>query len=781
MNCLKKIILVPCLIATVFSFSQNRTSENKIGFWLEDEAGLPCFNYVGNLPFKCKTPSGLDVKIPEDPYFLLGNYRLTLFSHVSGEYELITGQRDWGRLNQGDDPNSGLNSSSIDVLNSNHETITGYQLTGMNSVATDASKCKRIFGTGFAKYQYSLDKISCSRVISVNPSSTPYNGLSAFLLTVKIKNNSSKTINLVYNESVTANYETMQQHGLETKDKKVKYVNTVSYDPNLNILKADIIGSSDDPLQFPTKESNSLYDGYPPSLFFKALSKTTVLKEIDEGTRNKFTSQTTLSLLPNEEKKLEFIVGYAFENSFSDIDKICQGMQEINPFLVNKVSKDKFISEAAFTNDWFKILPKLVNETDKTLKQEMIWHAYTLEAMATYNDFYKEVIIPQGTLYDYDWGIRASARDNFQHALPLIYSNPALAKSVLKYMMKRIAPNGEVKLEEGGYGFSSSRCYFTSDQQLYFFLLISEYLRITKDYDFLLETSEYYPAHNMPKVTGIDVIEKTFTYLRDEVGVGSHGLIKLLNSDWSDAVYYIKNVQYNRVLFLGESHMNSAMAISIMANLIPILENVKTLPEFSTSEKQLNNLSKSMTMFRTGVLNAFMKDLGDRTFPRRMYFNRKAYGEENMFLEPQGFTLQIPELAVERKRTLYEEMKKRVYKGEKLGARQQQTPEFDDPAFDYGSREDGGFWYALNGPVICGVAEFDKPEALKLLKMMSFDNFAKCYPNYWSSYWSASDNIESCLIPTEGLADQTTFHWTFPVFCAHPHAWLLYCYYKIKE
>ena len=126
-------------------------------------------------------------------------------------------------------------------------------------------------------------------------------------------------------------------------------------------------------------------------------------------------------------------------------------------------------------------------------------------------------------------------------------------------------------------------------------------------------------------------------------------------------------------------------------------------------------------------------------------------------------------------------MKKRVYKGEKLGARQQQTPEFDDPAFDYGSREDGGFWYALNGPVICGVAEFDKPEALKLLKMMSFDNFAKCYPNYWSSYWSASDNIESCLIPTEGLADQTTFHWTFPVFCAHPHAWLLYCYYKIKE
>jgi len=36
------------------------------------------------------------------------------------------------------------------------------------------------------------------------------------------------------------------------------------------------------------------------------------------------------------------------------------------------------------------------------------------------------------------------------------------------------------------------------------------------------------------------------------------------------------------------------------------------------------------------------------------------------------------------------------------------------------------------------------------------------------------------LIPTEGLPDQT---WTFfesPVYCAHAHAWPLYCYYRLR-
>jgi cellobiose phosphorylase len=274
-------------------------------------------------------------------------------------------------------------------------------------------------------------------------------------------------------------------------------------------------------------------------------------------------------------------------------------------------------------------------------------------------------------------------------------------------------------------------------------------------------------------------VKNCFTFLRDEIGTGQHGLIRLMNSDWNDAIYYIEKAPYNRVLYSGESHMNSAMAISIFQNLIPELKSAENRTALASLEPQIRETCESMEKYRSSVLDAFLKDLGNRVFPRRMYFNGKTYGEDNMFLEPQGYTLMINELSKERKQALYSEMKKRVYAGEKLGAREQQTPEFEDKEFDKGSRENGGFWWALNGPVILGVAQFDKTEAMRLLKNMTFANFAKAFPHYWSSYWSAADNVESSLIPEEGLPDQTDNYSDEPVFCAHPHAWILYCYYVI--
>ena len=132
-------------------------------------------------------------------------------------------------------------------------------------------------------------------------------------------------------------------------------------------------------------------------------------------------------------------------------------------------------------------------------------------------------------------------------------------------------------------------------------------------------------------------------------------------------------------------------------------------------------------------------------------------------------------------RKLFAEMQRRIYAGEKLGAREQEAPQFDDPEFDKGSRENGGFWYALNGPVIIGVNRFDHEEAKRLLYRMSLKNSRTCFPDYWPGYWSACDQAESSLIPTEGLPDQSLYYWRQPIYCAHPHAWILYCWYRLNE
>ena len=742
-----------------------KSQNNQIGNWQIDADKMPCFEYTGNLPFTAVDKAGTKVKLPEDPWFILGNYRMNLFTHVSGEYELVCGQRGWGRVNIGDRPNSGANQASISIRNLKKT----YALTGMKSLATDYSSCKRLFGCGYADYQYKTNELECKRTLSVKPSSTPYNGIPAFAISVEIRNTSRKVLEINYTESITANYQCIEEQRKPDAEKKVKYSHSVRDNQNDQLGVVDIKASSDDPLHFNSRDEMSMLDGFPPSVFLAITSGSGKINTNKLLKGIELAGNFDFKLKPGESRVLRLVSGFSFDPAIENINHIVAEMS-VSP-----------TNSGTFIQDWKKQLPLFSEEQDPVLKREMTWNAYILEAMAKYSEYYGETKIPQGTVYDYDWGMHASARDNLQHALPTVYYNPDLAKSTLRYLMKRTTPWGEIRLIEFGNGYSNASSYFTSDQQLFFFLLMAEYLRVTKDYAFLQEDVQFFPARNMPNVKVVDVLDQMFRFLRDEVGIGQHGLVRLMNSDWNDAVFYIVNAPYNRSLYTGESHMNSAMAVSILDNLIPSIEKFGNSPSGVGSQSHSQHLAGSMQLFRQNVYIAFMKELGDRKFSKRMYYNGESYGDDNMFLEPQGYLLQFKDLSVERKKVLFDEMKKRVYTGEKLGAREQQKPQFVDDGFDPGSRENGGFWYALNGPVVIGLSTFDKTEAIKMLKMMTFNNFSRNFPQYWTSYWSTADNIESSLIRVEGLPDQT---WTYadqPVFCAHPHAWPLYCYYRIKE
>lgn len=756
------------LLSGMELYAKSGGQDFPVGYWGEDTSGLPCFYYTGSLPAICLEPDGKAAKVPEDPWFLLGNYQLTLFTHVSGAYELITGQRAWGRMNQGEGVNTGDNAAVVMLMDANGGVKECIRLVGMDSEAADAAVCRRNFGCGFAQYIYTLPNLQIERTMSVAPSFSIDGGVSAFLLTVRIKNTGKDMLRLKYEESVLANYVPIQFQ--RQKEYPLTYSNEYVVDSSNKVVKADVKASSADPLMIPSVQSMAMYDGYPPSLFIKLLSDGGVAYDAT-GRLEAFSS---LTLGKKEEKVITMVIGFSFDEEMAAIDKMAQE-------LLDQQGTAKQAT-GAFSAQWLKVLPALEQEKDMELRQEMRWHAYNLEAMATYSTFYKETKIPQGTIYDYYWGQHASARDNFQHALPLIYYNPLLAKSVLRYMAKRTTSWGEIRLVEYGNGYAENMVYNTSDQQLFFFMLLGEYLRVTGDYSFLDEEINFFPCGSGGKGTMLDCVERCFLYLKNNVGIGAHGLVRLLNSDWNDNVFVAMKAPYNTVIYSGESHMNTAMAICILGNLIPQLGAYQGKEQDVDRNAQAGKVIESMKLYRQAVNDAFMADLGDRTFSRRMYFNGEPIGSQNMFLEPQSYMLQIQELPATRKKALYEEMQKRVYANEKLGARQQQTPEFSAPGLENGSRENGGFWYSLNGPAIVGVATFDKDEAWKLLRKMTFSNYAKQFPQYWTSYWSASDNVESFLMKEEeGLPDQSIDYAVIPVYCAHPHAWILYCYYRLNE
>ncbi|MBV9214393.1 MAG: hypothetical protein JOZ25_12200, partial [Actinobacteria bacterium] len=74
------------------------------------------------------------------------------------------------------------------------------------------------------------------------------------------------------------------------------------------------------------------------------------------------------------------------------------------------------------------------------LSRELQWDAYTLRSGATYEDCQGRHIISQGGYYQYDTGFQGAFRDPLQHILPIIYSDPALARDVLIYSAQEQPP-----------------------------------------------------------------------------------------------------------------------------------------------------------------------------------------------------------------------------------------------------------------------------------------------------------------------------------------------------
>jgi cellobiose phosphorylase len=734
-----------------------------MGAWFDDALGLPGYRYTGPLrvPENAEQTHGDSewrkaaenrALLPDDPVFLLGNYRLTLFAHASGRYQIVTAERAWGRLNDGDHPWTGANEATVEFAGQKHALI------GLDAPAAEsAEKC---FGVGFARYRYDLSSgVKAVRKLSVLPSTKPGDGTSAFLVQVSLSNTSEAPVEVRYTETTRARYRQLfaewatEQHDVEYAPREARRMGsqTVAVDFNVHPRHR---------MAFPPAGQMSCLEQFPPSLFVQ--SRSTELQPYsgqDGSGHSSIGVSGKMVLSPGEEKVFSFVVGYTRDASAGSIDALTGRLN---------VGGSKALDLAsAYREGWLKAVPHFAAEADKSLRREMRWNAAVMEQMACWREYYDETIQPEGTVYEYIWGVVASSRDQAQHALPLCHTNPALARSTLRYILKRTLPDGEVKLNDQGFGWVPSGAQQTSDQQLFFFLLLAEYLRVTGDASILTESIEYYPRNCAGKDTGLAHVRQAFVFVRDRVGVGAHGIMRRWNSDWNDMFFFWPTTKpYARLFDSGESLMNSGMAIVILGDLSKQIERLG-IPD-------AQELVAAMREYRTDQYGAWLRDLGDRAFPRRAWEDYKtSLGDDNMWLEPQGFALLIPEFPVERKKRLYGELERRLLDGEPMGARQIENP-VDQPGTPMGTRENGGFWYALNGPMILGLASFDRDAAEKLLRKMTFANYAKNYPAYWTGQWSASDALDSARLKSSGLSSNI-------VYCSHAHAWPLYCYLRLRE
>ncbi|MEA2425968.1 MAG: cellobiose phosphorylase, partial [Thermoleophilaceae bacterium] len=118
---------------------------------------------------------------------------------------------------------------------------------------------------------------------------------------------------------------------------------------------------------------------------------------------------------------------------------------------------------------------------DPWMSRELEWDAYMVRSGATYEECAGRHIISQGGYYQYDLDFQGAFRDPLQHMLPIIYSDPALARDVLLYSAAEQPTNGGPIPYARISGCTRFDLGTSDDLDLWLLLAASEYGLATRD------------------------------------------------------------------------------------------------------------------------------------------------------------------------------------------------------------------------------------------------------------------------------------------------------------
>jgi hypothetical protein len=753
-----------------------------IGFWGNDTAGLPLFQFTASLPVKTFNKIGEKVNDPSDPWFILGNYRFTSFIHVSGTYDIFTMERAIARLNYNDEKNQQLTWSQIIVGGKK------FSLSGMESEITSDST-EKIFGTGFAQFNYpNLSGLKISRMFSTRPSADIHDGCSAFLLTVKIDNTSDSSSVAEYSEGLQVRYNFRFRYNPPYINPRSSYpvVSVINDKENLIMVRFNAIQKT--PFVFADSLDNSLADGFPPMVCLQVvqnINQSVILESFKkDDTTAMISGKVKCTIRPRSSVLIHYIIGY-------DQKKTLESWKKTSSKFSAGISSDQLLP---FRNEWKKCLPELANEKDEPTRTEMRWHSYVLHSMATWSDFYQTVYIPQGNLYEYQLGVSACINDFMDHSLPLAFYDTALCKSILRFGLQHADFHGSVTSGDEGAGRIPMNPVKKSHSELYVLMAVAEYLSVTNDASFLLEKIPFRGISPNANGTVLDRLTRCFTYIRDEIYHGKHGLMRTLSGDLNDCVYFFFDGKYPKINYYSffassETPGNTAMAIYNMALLSESLEKMKDDKKLSPCKKELNDFILAMQDYKKELFQSLSVVWGNHPYPCRLMMNDIVYGQDTMFLESQAYTVGIKDFSLEKRQALWKEIKTRLFDPEKKACRIYDKP-FTFPVIEsdgtvknvpewLGEHESGGTWNYLHTPMMVGIMDIDRASAEEGLKKITLMHHAEIYPDYCVGMWSGPDSYNSSFSNNEGLGSEYTR--PFPLYCAHQHAWPLWLYFKLRE
>jgi Glycosyl hydrolase 36 superfamily, catalytic domain/Glycosyltransferase family 36 len=472
------------------------------------------------------------------------------------------------------------------------------------------------------------------------------------------------------------------------------------------------------------------------------------------------------ALKPGESRTLTFLYGYVPTGA------------DVNA-LVAKYRKGASNALWDSSEQWKRHGLRFSTPDEPWVEREVTWNHYYLRSGFTYDDFFKQHIVSQASIYQYVMGFQGAARDPLQHALPFLFSDPELVKEVLRYTLSEVRPDGSIPYGIVGHGLPMpTTSDKSSDMPMWLIWAVSEYVLATRDVRFLDSEVVAFYGESAGRDSVRNLLARCYRHLTDDVRTGEHGLMRMLQDDWNDALVnaWTTQAESKEVVEKGESVLNSAMAAYVFDYYARLLAYA------GGNEGLTSAIRQRAEEHRKAVRAQWTGEWFRRTWlgPTDGWL-----GEKCMWIEPQPWALIGGSASEEQRRTLIRNIDQKLRRVSPIGA--VQLSEGPDQVqrgawkSEPGTQVNGGVWPSLNQTLIWALAGVDGAMAWDEWKKNSFARHAEVYPEIWYGTWSGPDVLNSALSKHPGgTTGGAPFGWTdFPVLNMHTHACPLYALSKL--
>jgi glycosyl hydrolase family 36/glycosyl transferase family 36 len=386
---------------------------------------------------------------------------------------------------------------------------------------------------------------------------------------------------------------------------------------------------------------------------------------------------------------------------------------------------------AASRRAWADHVPKAdLGPQYRWLARELEWDAYMVRSGSTYEECAGHHIISQGGYYQYDLGFQGAFRDPLQHALPMIYADPDLAREVLLYSARQ-QPQGGGQIPYAIIPMCNRLDLGTSDDlDLWLLLTSAEYGLASRDMRFF---DQQVPWEQGGSATLWDHLKAAFRH--QESQRGPHGVYLIGGTgDWSDF-----STQF---LQMTESTLVAAQTAYVYPRLAELAD--------ARGDKAFADELRGTA---AGLRDVLRREWTGKGWYSRGYSGDRQIGSGVIFGEPQPWALLAGVPTDAQAATLIANIRKHLTGPSKIGS--SQSPAANDPDMtetslggdngvgDHHAVYVGGAWFAVNGWLAWALGDRDPAYAFDELQRNTLAAHATAYPGHWDGVLSVDDACRS--------------------------------------